>query len=715
MKELIFGNDNRENIVSIEVHDGYVEVFTEDESGVHSEFIDGNRYWLVAPHKYHNDFQRLKGNLYYNYLMEFETKQDYYIARKRLRGKDFFGISNSKESVMIYYGLTHFKGMTVDQPSILSFDIESTTLGLNSNSKVLLISNTYRKNGKVTKKLFAYDDYECEADFFDAWCDWVREVNPSIFIGHNIYSFDIPYLDYCAQRAGTSLKLGRDESDVQFSRYESKFRKDGSQFYHYKKFQIYGREVVDTLFLSIKYDIVKRKYENYKLKSIIKEEGLEKENRVHYDASLIRDNYKDPIEWKKIKEYCIDDSDDSLALYDLMISAYFYLSQSIPKSFQEIMVSASGSQINTLLIRSYLQKGHSLPKTSEAVEYEGGISRGNHGLFKDVFKIDVASLYPSIMLEYKVYDKRKDPYEHFLKMVDYFTKERLKNKKLGKETKKRYYKDLEQAQKIIINSAYGLLGATGLLFNSPTNAAFVTRKGRETLLKSIEWCEKKNFNLVNCDTDSISFSNGKFISEEKRKELLADLNTLYPEKIRFEDDGYYDIFLVVKAKNYALKEKGKPIKIKGSSLKASTKEKALQEIIKRIIYSFMDEETKTIKELYVEYVKEVYDLKDISRWCSKKTITDKVLKPKRTNEQKVLDAIGDKKIQEGDKIYVYFDEEDKLKLQENYNNDHSKKKLLLKLFKTMECFKQVLDIKDFPNLTLKKNKEKLQEVLDNKK
>jgi DNA polymerase elongation subunit (family B) len=72
-------------------------------------------------------------------------------------------------------------------------------------------------------------------------------------------------------------------------------------------------------------------------------------------------------------------------------------------------------------------------------------------------------------------------------MVDYFTIERLKNKKLAKETGDSYYDDLQNSQKIAINSAYGFLGAPGLNFNSPQHAAFITKTGREILEKSVLW------------------------------------------------------------------------------------------------------------------------------------------------------------------------------------------------------------------------------------
>jgi len=197
-------------------------------------------------------------------------------------------------------------------------------------------------------------------------------------------------------------------------------------------------------------------------------------------------NIDNPIERQKIKIYAEKDSDDALKLYDLFIPAFFYLTQHVPKSFQEIGCSATGSQINSFLIRSYLQVGHSIPKADEIQHFEGAISLGIPGIHKNVVSLDVQSLYPSLILQYSIYPKNKDPHGNFLKMVEYFTNERIKNKKLHKETKDDHYKDLSNTFKIFINSAYGLLGANGLNFNSAFDANKVTRLGRETLKKGIE-------------------------------------------------------------------------------------------------------------------------------------------------------------------------------------------------------------------------------------
>lgn len=709
LNSLVFGKDNTQNIVSCEVVDSSIELFIETFNGIEIKVIP-NTYWILSANQLDRTWKPLEGNLYYRFIKTFVNESDYIKTLNRYRKEDLYNIFDKKEAAMLYNGFTYFKGMKVDNVSMLAFDIESTGLQHNQDSKVLLISNTYTKNGQTIRKLFAYDDYKDEASLFDHWCEWVRELNPSIFQGYNIYTYDLPYLNYCANKAGTKLCLGRDGSEIRFAKKDSKFRKDGSQFYDYKKCWIYGREIIDTMFLAIKFDIG-RKYENYKLKQIIKQEGLEVKDRQHYDAGSIWQNYKNPEEWKKIKKYAEHDADDSISIYKLMIASFFYLTQSVPKSFQSMLTSASGSQVNSILVRSYLQIGHSIPASSPSQEFEGAISFGNAGIWEHVYKIDIAGLYPSIMLEYNVFDKDKDPKNSFNKMLNYFTQERFNNKQLAKKTGERYYKDLQESQKIVANSSYGFMGTEGLNFNSPKNAGFVTEKGREILQTAINWAEGLGYKIVNADTDSISFSNGNFISKEERLKLLNQVNSLYPEKIRFEDDGYYTSVLVLKAKNYVLKDEEGKIKIKGSALKATMKEEKLKQFIKETINHLLNKDVQAVVDNYHKYIKEIMNMTSISGWTHRKTVTESVLNPERTNEQKINDALEDNDVQMGDKVNLYFAIDGSLKLEDNWCGDHDPYKLIEKLWKTVLIFSNVLDINLFMKYHLKTRRKYLEDIL----
>jgi DNA polymerase I len=493
IERLVNGKDEQTRIVSVEIKDHQAILFIENNGEVIEKVIK-NRFYVLVPTSVRGSV-KLGGNLYYKYGLQFSKKDEWNkcIQDLRRRRTDLYACFNEKEALLIKNGITYFKGMKHTEPSILSFDIESTGLFHNNDSKVLLISNTYRNQGKVERKLFAYSDFKSQGEMFTAWATWVKVCNPAIICGHNIYSFDLPYINYIAEREGVQLKLGRDDSPLYISAKPSKFRIDGSREQEYHKVKVYGREVIDTYFLAIKHDIAAKKYESYGLKQIIKAEGLEKKDRVHYDSSQIRFNYTDPTEWKKIKEYCIHDADDALAVYDLTAPATFYSTQLCPKPFQTMVESATGSQINVMMIRSYLQDGHSIPKPDQVTSFPGAISRGLPGVYNNCVRWDVASLYPNIMLQYKVYDEDKDPNCNFLKILNELTQKRLYYKQLAKETNDPYYEGLQASTKIFINSFYGFLAASGLHFNSVPCADFVTATGRKILARAIEWATSQSF------------------------------------------------------------------------------------------------------------------------------------------------------------------------------------------------------------------------------
>lgn len=303
---LVFGKSALEKIVSVEPQDEFTELFIEDNGFIRREFVP-NKYWLLSSRQLRKDWVRLKGELHYKWGKQYKTREEFLQYRNVFKKDDVYSIFDPKESFMVKDGLTYFKGMSLKDVSILSFDLETTGLdSKDEDAKVLLISVTYRnsKTKTLSKRLLCYDDYKTQGEMLEDFCAQVRAFNPSVIVGHNILGFDLPYLRGIAEKENVELVLGRDDSPIQFDSYESQFRKESNQFIKYNKCRVYGREIIDTLFLSIKHDVASRKYSSYGLKSIIQEEGLEKQNREFYDASLIRFNYTNSNEWEKIKRYC---------------------------------------------------------------------------------------------------------------------------------------------------------------------------------------------------------------------------------------------------------------------------------------------------------------------------------------------------------------------------------------------------------------------------
>src|SRR5690606_31373659 len=133
-------------------------------------------------------------------------------------------------------------------------------------------------------------------------------------------------------------------------------------------------------------------------------------------------------------------------------------------------------------------------------------------------------------------------------------------------------------------------------------------------------------------------------------------------------------------------------------------------------------------------------VKDIKKWSQKKTITKAILKCEtdptvRLNEMNVYKAIGNRHVQEGDKIYIYpaiigynteiktykngktkekFTAIEKLKMVEDWNNDHNSQKFVERVYKTVEILENIVDMNQFIDYTIKKNKPLLEKLLSQK-
>jgi DNA polymerase elongation subunit (family B) len=761
--DLIFGKDKTEGVVSIEIEDDNVVLFFNDGSSEVRPLV----YWMLAPRKIDSKFTRLKGNLHYKYIRTFPTKEEFRKHTKKYFKKDTYQVYNPKEAAMIYYGITLFKGLKFEDVSILSFDIEAEGLTHHSNSQVFLITNTFRSTkGKITKKHFRVDEYQDDVEMIKAWCDWVVEMDPTILNGHNCNSYDIPYLVHCY---GEDLPIGKEGKPINIAQKDSNFRVDGNQVWTYKKIDVFGRHLVDGTHLAVKYDIG-RNYPSWGLKQIAEYEGIVKEDRQFYDASKIGQNWSDPEEREKIVAYGVDDSDDSLALYDIHAPSLFYMTQSIPKPYQLISQSASGSQLNAIMVRSYLQGGYSIPKANEGEYVAGGMSYGIPGIYENVVKWDAKSYYPSTVLAFDIYDPVKDPQGNYLEMVRYFTYKRFEQKDMYKKTKDKYYDDLQASSKTFINSAYGLLGTKGLNFNSYENAQLITKCCRAGLQKAIIWATGKDvdywwseykekethtqdmngykfidektevsfddmprhdWKLVNLDTDSLSFckNDGSKYTEQEKQMIFEGLNKImYSE---WEDDGEFDKLIVIKAKNYVMKTSDGKIKIKGSSIMDAKKEPALREMLEKLLMDLMDTNGDNYVNIYEDYIQEAVDIQDINRWAVKKSITDKVLNPGRKNEQVVLDAIVHLNPREGDKYFLYnsvdgerqkmvkgepqYYKDGRPKMEPNrilrvvdeWNKDEDKAHYIKRVYKTMKIIDTVIDMDQVERYDLKSNMSKL--------
>jgi len=341
------------------------------------------------------------------------------------------------------------------------------------------------------------------------------------------------------------------------------------------------------MYLTIKYDNVARSIpaQNYDLKSVAKYFGISKPDRVVLGADEIREFYYS--DRKLFDEYLNEDVRETYEIFKKLAPAYYYIKSVIPFeiSFFDAFRMSTAAIWEKILEKAYDDEYKNTLVPDSKMSYEGGLVLVNPGLYKNVYKIDVASLYPSIMLNYQIHS-RKDTKKIGLIMLKAYTKLRLELKGKAKEGDKGA--DLVQgALKILVNSLYGFYGVGGYVFNDMEAAAKIAAFGRKILKFMIDFVEKHNGTVIECDTDGIYYSaeNGEEIYKglkEKLNEINFDVELEYQNCVMYVSDK----------KNYILFTPDNQVIKKGSKFAGRDKNWLWTEFVVEYIKKYVDDPSK---------------------------------------------------------------------------------------------------------------------------
>jgi DNA polymerase elongation subunit (family B) len=223
-------------------------------------------------------------------------------------------------------------------------------------------------------------------------------------------------------------------------------------------------------------------------------------------------------------------------------------------------------------------------------------------------------------------------------------------------------------------------------FNSPQKAALITEKAREILRTAIGFVSDQGFVLAHADTDSITFckKDQTPFSESERMAILKNLNSLFPSRIRWEPEKPIEKMLVVTKRAYAMQFEDGALVIKGNSLRGNQRPRAFKECVQLLVKSRFEGNEEAAKDLKASYLNEIETLTDISRFAFRKRITSAVVSSERTFEKKLRLALFGSNYVHDDRVHFYFCKNQSIKLAQNWNGDHCKKRLLQQLKQSME-------------------------------
>lgn len=573
-------------------------------------------------------------------------------------------------SHLVATGETYFKGMQFSDLRRLQFDLETLDVVPQRDGADICLIGVRDTTG--FECILALDDFENEGALIAEFARIVRERDPDIIEGHNVFNFDLWYLDERARRAGVPLVMGRDGRTPMWR--DDSIRRTGINGMTVKYYRIEGRQLVDTFFGALRWD-VGRRLPNYKLKTIVSHLGIGDVDRAMVDASQMRKLWADPDARAKLKAYCLDDARDADRLSNLVTPNEFYQAQFVPESMQGLACVGMGSRIERLMVRAYLHAGVAIPRPRPIGPTAGGYTVAfETGVFRDVIKCDVESLYPSLMISRQI-KPQDDDLDAFIPMLTTLRERRMEAKRAAELSRAEgRVRDLLSADalqgafKILINSFYGFLGTNGLHFNDATAAGTVTEAGRAVLERIVQELRAQDCRVIEADTDGAYFVAPPGADPAL---IIQRANDAIGEGLHLVCEERYPAMLSVKAKNYALRRADGEIVLRGSALKSNREEPFGSALLRAIATALIDGRPTDVARIVRELVERVRDGRLMPiEFARRESVTQKTFNT--PGNRRLAQALFDKGVVVGDKVNIYRRQGGELALLEEYAGDEDR-------------------------------------------
>lgn len=463
----------------------------------------------------------------------------------------------------------------------VSIDIETDGLDPEKN-QILAIGIKTSTNIRLICK-------DGEKQTLEAFAAWFNKQVGIWIVGHNIITFDLPFIVRKCEKHSVEIALrysrGQDGNII-----TRQFRKNGNEVIYYKSFWSKRYEIIDTLFLTMLWDSVHAALPDLSLKTAVIEMGLRKERRLELSPAEIVASYRG--DRKTLAEYLRYDLEDAYMLGERLLLPYYYMGTIVPQRLQEITLSTTAKKVE-LLLEHWYGKNKPLPTPDDVSEkIAGAVTQCVLGLYTGVFKIDVSSLYPSIMRQYECYPTKKDPDKAFLKYLNYLTEQRLYHKKLSGESIESA--GINEAYKILINSFFGFL-ASRHPYNDVFQAERVTAFGRKILAHMGNLLHKQDCQILESDTDGI-IAKSRSIAPTA---VVSYINANMPTGINVEHEMDAEWIYLHGKKNYIYSSLGK-LKKKGIYVKRDRCPIFLEYTLGAINAALQT------KKLFVEHYRQLY-------------------------------------------------------------------------------------------------------------
>ena len=481
------------------------------------------------------------------------------------------------EQYLMQSGRVYFRGMRYADLRRMQIDFETTALEA-SQGRIFLASI---RDSQGFEELIEAPEPADEAALISRLATIVRQRDPDVIENHNLFGFDLPFLIARAAALSLPLRLGRPEGPASLEQVaEPPPETGGDRWRRNVRYTLAGRELIDTLDAVRRHDFVARDLPNHRLKEVARHFGIAAPERTYIAGAEIYSTYQaDP---EAVRRYALDDVREVDGLSQRLMTPVFALAGMAPRRYERLASAGPAMGVlEPILVRSYLRAGAALPgpdgHAADSPHAGGATHLFATGIAECVVKADIASLYPSLMIAYRI-GPECDRLGALLNVVQQLTELRLHHKQAAREAtsgtlEAGHHSAMQAAMKLVINAAYGYMGAgTMALFADRRAADEVTRRGREVLGEVVEALRARGVALIEADTDGVFFAVPSSYDEPRERALVAEVAAILPSGIRLEYEGRYRAMLSHEVKNYAIITYGGQLVVRGVALRSSRNE-----------------------------------------------------------------------------------------------------------------------------------------------
>ncbi len=693
--EVLFGHDGTPGLIAFEIEGtDKVRIFRREDGKTASDTVPFRPFMLLADDgalkgwRGEAEVEKLAGPGDFNTLALFPNLNQLEQAKFHIQKKPgkapsasdapYWHFSDPLQQFLLLSGKTHFLGMTFRDLNRLQLNVETYC------QPGFEFSNAAREPDRITaialsdstgwERLISGKEFD-EAEMLRELVQEIQRRDPDVIEGHNLFRFDLEYIEARAKKHKVELNFGR--NGARLSSYSSRMQV-AERTITYRKYQIFGRHIIDTWMLAQHYDVATRELETMSLKEIARHCGVARADGPAIAAD--RTSWYFDHDPDTLFRDALDDVREIRALSELLATSHFVQSQIFPYSYQNIPLRGNATKIDALFLREYLHQRHAVPRPDESREVAGGYTHLEYqGTARRVLHCDVTSLYPSIMLVYN-YLPRKDELGIFSGLLHDLRLFRVKAKEKGRdahdEESKLYFNALQSTFKILINSFYGYLGFQMGHFNDFEAANQVTAKGRELIQSAVAWLTEKGARIIEVDTDGIYFIAPESVNSPAEEEsLIASLREILPKGIDLELDGRYPAMFSYKMKNYDLLDANGQLLIEGSVLRSRGLELFQRDWLEEMLALLLKGEKERVSDLYQRYLDDLEHHRRGVTWLTKiETLQDSLesyqnkVKAKKRNAAAPYELAlkSQRRYQPGDQISYYVTgTKAKVKISEN--------------------------------------------------